>query len=115
MTLALEAEWRAGYTFAPDGRSNGITPMLGKLMRDAGISNIQQRQHLLDYSAGTEAWQDMYDNARVGLALMRPFLLKLGVIGEDELEQLYRQTLAEMQAPDFRGLWYYMTAWGNKP
>ncbi|HLI88348.1 MAG TPA: methyltransferase domain-containing protein [Ktedonobacteraceae bacterium] len=115
MALALEAEWRAGYTFSPDGRSNGITPMLGLLMRNAGIVNIQQKPHLLDYSAGTEAWQDMYDNARVGAALMRPFLTKLGVISEAEFDQLYQQAMTEMQAPDFRGLWYYMTAWGNKP
>ncbi len=31
------------------------------------------------------------------------------------MDQLYQQILIEMLAEDFCGVWYYMTAWGNKP
>ncbi len=115
MALALEAEWHAGYTFSPDGRSNGITPVLGRLMSKAGIQNIQQKAHVLNYSAGMEAWQGMYDNARIGLELMRPFLVKAGLIEEAEMDRLYQQAMIEMMSEDFCGVWYYMTAWGSKP
>jgi|SRR5450755_607138 ubiquinone/menaquinone biosynthesis C-methylase UbiE len=115
MAFALEAEWHAGYTFSPDGRSNGITPVLGRLMRQAGIQSVQEKAHLLNYSAGTEAWQSMYDNARVGLELMRPFLVKAGLVNEAEMDRLYQQGMIEMMAEDFCGVWYYMTAWGSKP
>jgi ubiquinone/menaquinone biosynthesis C-methylase UbiE len=115
MALALEAEWHAGYTFSPDGRSNGITPVLGRLMSQAGIQNVQQKAHILNYSAGTEAWQSMYDNARIGLELMRPFLVKAGLVEEAEMDRLYQQGMIEMMAEDFCGVWYYMTAWGSKP
>ena len=115
IALALEAEWRAGYTFSPDGRSNGITPVLGYLMRNAGIEHIQQRAHVLDFSANSEGWQGMYDNMKAAGELLRPFLVKLGVITEEEMKVLYQQTLIEMQAADFCAIWQYMTAWGNKP
>ncbi len=42
------------------------------MMNKAGIENVQETAHILNYSAGTEAWQSMYDNARIGLELMRP-------------------------------------------
>ncbi|MBV9257053.1 MAG: hypothetical protein JO215_03435 [Ktedonobacteraceae bacterium] len=47
--------------------------------------------------------------------LLRPFLVKLGVITETEMDILYQQTLIELRALDFCGIWHYMTAWGNKP
>lgn len=115
MSLALQAEWRAGYTFSPDGRTNGINPVLARMMRQAGIHNIQRKAHVLDYSAGTDAWGDMYENARIGCELMRPFLLKLKVISEEDLDQLIRQMLIEMNSEEFCGIWCFVTTWGNKP
>jgi len=47
--------------------------------------------------------------------LLQPFLVKLGVITETEMDILYQQTLIELRALDFCGIWHYMTAWGNKP
>jgi hypothetical protein len=57
----------------------------------------------------------MYENARIGCELMRPFLLKLKVIAEEELDQLLQQMLIEMHSEDFCGIWYFSTTWGNKP
>lgn len=115
IAMALQAEKRAGYSFSPDGRTNGITPVLPRMMKQAGCVNIQLKPHLLNFSAGEEAWQDFFDTARVAGELMRPFMIKSGLMTEEQALQQYQQGLAEMQSEDFCGLWYYMTAWGQKP
>jgi ubiquinone/menaquinone biosynthesis C-methylase UbiE len=114
-TLCCLALWQAGYGFSPDGRSIGITHTVPWLMRKAGYTNMQRALHALEYSADCEAWADIYRNNEVGLAMSKPFFLKAGVTTEEEFEQLYRQALIEMHAPDFRGMWHYMTFWGNRP
>ncbi len=111
--VGLEAEWRAAYTFSPDGRSNGITPVLGRLMGQAGIRHIQQKPHVLDFSFGADGWQGMFDNIKVAGQLLKPFLTRFGVASEEEMDQLYHQVLTEMQREDFCGSWYYLTVWGN--
>ncbi len=41
--------------------------------------------------------------------------MKVLAISEPELVQLSNQALAEMQSPDFRAIWYNLSAWGQKP
>jgi len=33
----------------------------------------------------------------------------------EEIEQSYQQMLLEMRSDNFYALWYYLTAWGQKP
>jgi hypothetical protein len=56
----------------------------------------------------------MYQSLNIGFLLVQPFLIKLGLSTEEELTQLYKQAIAEMQESTFRGIWYYLTAWGEK-
>src|SRR5438128_8323420 len=43
--------------FRSDGRNLGTTPRLRKLLHDAGCQKIQSTAHVLDYSAGAEAYE----------------------------------------------------------
>lgn len=93
----------------------GTTPLLARLLRDAGYQNIQQRAHVMDYSVGTEAHEGIYQNNMVAFKLIQPFLLQAGVTTQEEVDQLYEQMLLEMQSPDFCGLAYLLTVWGKRP
>src|SRR5579859_362323 len=112
--LGSHAFKRAGHSFSPDGRSVGITPMLGRFLRDAACRNIQQKAHALEFSQGTEIYEEMYQNHMIVLKLMQPFLIKTGVTTQEEVEGVYHRALAEMQSKDFCGIWYFLTAIGEK-
>lgn len=113
--LCIRAMHLAGYGGAPDDRHLCITPALGHLLRRAGCGQIQHRAHFLDYSVGAEEYWSMFNNAKVLLELIKPFLLKREVTTEGELERLQRDAIGEMLSDDFCGGWWYLTVWGVKP
>ena len=111
-TLALKM---AGHSFSPDGRTVGITPVLGRLLREVGCEQIRQRASVLDYSVDTPLYGPMVQNAHVAWFLLKPFLLKMGVVTPERFEELYRQMQMELLADDFCALWFYLSVWGRKP
>lgn len=113
--LLAKAGYLAKRTFSPDGLHISITPMLNRFLRNAGCTDIEYAAHAIDFSAGSEAHEEFFQDMMVGLQLLQPFLLKLKVITEAEIEQLYQQALAEVQADDFCAVLYYLSAWGRKP
>ncbi len=106
---------RAGRSFSPEGRNWGITPMLGRFLQQAGCKHIRHTAHVIDYSTGAEAHDGMFHNWMIALKFAQPFLAKMGLATEEELDQLYRQALAEMMSDDFSALWYFVTVTGEKP
>ena len=105
----------AGQSFSPDGRGVGLTPMLSRFLRDTGCINIKQAAHAMDFSAGTPEHEAMRQNSMVVFKLMQPFLLKTKVASQEELDVVYQQALEEMMSDDFCGVWFYLSAWGEKP
>jgi ubiquinone/menaquinone biosynthesis C-methylase UbiE len=116
-TFAAQACYRArkGFGASRESSNIGITPMLSILLQNAGCLGIIEQPHALNYSAGTTAYHANYSNFRTGWLLMKPFLLKMGVITNKEMDELYEQFQIEMLAEDFRGIWYFLSAWGQKP
>jgi SAM-dependent methyltransferase len=110
-----EALHRAGYGFPMQRRMFDMTPVLPHLLRKAGYQQIRYRAHALEFSIGTEAWADFYHNTEVAYFLVQPLIVKTGVMSQEEIAQLYHQTLAQWQQPDFCGMWHSMTIWGTRP
>ncbi|HET9921198.1 MAG TPA: class I SAM-dependent methyltransferase [Ktedonobacteraceae bacterium] len=115
MGLLARALQTAGLSFSPDGRHVGITPMLGRLLRDGGCTNVQSKAHMVDFSWGMEGHTSNYQNSMVFFKLIQPFLINAHVTTKEEVEQLYQQALMEMQSEDFTGIFFFLSAWGNKP
>jgi ubiquinone/menaquinone biosynthesis C-methylase UbiE len=115
--LLTRALYRSGRIFCADESVNhfGITPMLGAFMQRAGYDNIHERAHVLNYSIGCQGYLSQYKNLRVGMKLLQPFLLKLKVATQDELNQLYDQMLLELSQEDFRGIFHFTSAYAQKP
>lgn len=109
---SLKAIARAGLSQHPLSSDLGAIPMLAQHLRNAGCRDIQQQPHLLDYSAGTPAHEALYENFRVSMVLAQPFYKKMLQVSQEELDADYNAVLLEMMQPDFRGLWYFVTAWG---
>ena len=105
----------AGQNFSPDGQRIGIVTMLGGLLRDAGCQNIQQKAHVIDYSAGTEFHEGFRQDWMIAFKLARPGFVGTGVTTEEEFDQLYEQMLLDMLSNEFRAIMFLLTAWGEKP
>ncbi len=91
----------AGQSFSADGYDLALTPMLGKLLRDAGFSLLERTVHWQDLSYGTDEYMNWLAICRSLFAQTQPFLIKHLPVTQEELESLYQQALIEMQQPDF--------------
>jgi hypothetical protein len=89
--------------------------MLGQFLKNAGFQHIQRAAHVVDGSAGSDEYLSLYQTTRAGFKLGQPFLIKLGVTTQQEVEALYQRALEEMMSPDYRALWYFLSVWGEKP
>lgn len=113
--LLAQATWLAGRSFSPTGRKLGICVMLRQFMRDAGITNLHSQAYPLDYSYGTEAYETCYQDFALAAPMFFPFLQSKGVVSKEEYDRLYEQAMEDIQSPDFRALWFFLSAWGIKP
>lgn len=113
--LFMRALYVAGQSFSVDGRTLGITPVLGRLLLNAGYRDLREKAHVLHASAGMEARTSFYHNFEFAYKLAEPFLIKLELITPEAFSEIYDQALAEMQSDDFCATWFYLTVTGSKP
>jgi ubiquinone/menaquinone biosynthesis C-methylase UbiE len=113
--LIMQALWKAGYGFSPDGRSFGLSHILPSLLREQGYQQIQLFAYALEGSAKMESWADGYHDIETLSLQMKPLLIKLGLITDEAFDQLYKRALADMQSDEFRGMGYFLTVLGQKP
>ncbi len=113
--LFAKAAKLAGYGFSPHAHSIGITPMLARFLLDAGFQNIQHEVNALNYSIGMADYEPWHLDVVTSLKLVQPYFIRLGLSSQEEIDQLYEQFLVESASDDFCGLWYILSAWGEKP
>ncbi|HZO74559.1 MAG TPA: class I SAM-dependent methyltransferase [Ktedonobacteraceae bacterium] len=104
---------KAGQSFSPDGYHFGLLPMLGSLLRAAGCKDIHRLSYCSDFSAGMEDHIEAFQDMMVGYRLAQPFLLRMGIATQQELERLCQKAVEEMQASSFCGITFYLTVWGG--
>ncbi|HLI89573.1 MAG TPA: class I SAM-dependent methyltransferase [Ktedonobacteraceae bacterium] len=113
--IVAQAFRRLGYGFSPAGYNYDMTYIMPHLLRTAGFRDVRYQAHALEFSAGTDAWADFYHAQEVTHNTARPGLVPPDLASPEEIEQLFQQLLVEMKAPDFCGMWHYVTVLGNKP
>ena len=103
-----------GESFTESGRFTGVLPMLGRFLLDAGCASVNYKSHVIDYSFGTETHEGFRHDAAVVFKLFQPFIVRMGVATQEEVNQLYERMQFEMLKENFRGLMLPLTAWGEK-
>jgi ubiquinone/menaquinone biosynthesis C-methylase UbiE len=103
-----------GESFTESGRFTGVLPMLGRFLLDAGCASVNYKSHVIDYSFGTEAHEGFRRDAAAVFKLFQPFIVRMGVATQEEVNWLYERMQFEMLKEDFRGLMLPLTAWGEK-
>jgi ubiquinone/menaquinone biosynthesis C-methylase UbiE len=100
--------------YSQTGRFTGILPLLGNLLRQVGCVNIKLASYVIDFSSGTEAYEGFRRDAAVVFKLFQPFIVRMQVATQSDLDDLYNQMILEMLQEDFRGLMMPLTALGEK-
>lgn len=101
------------YGFAVDPYTYGMSPMLGKVLRDAGYRDIQMKSYVLDFSYGTAFYPIQLQNIVTGLQLLQPRLIAHGIATQEELERLYEAVVHDLTSTTFCGIFYLFTFWGT--
>jgi ubiquinone/menaquinone biosynthesis C-methylase UbiE len=112
---ATHGMWLTGKGYYPEGKLVGITLMLSKFLRDAGLQDIQRQAHAIDFSYGEAAYESMCQMLTFGLLFLQPFLQQTEGLSQKDFDRWYQQALVEMQEEDFRGLYFFLSSWGRKP
>ncbi len=112
-------------------RHLGITPMLGRCLRDAGCGGKRERPlysiwgiderviyetaYAVEVSAGQPAYEGFVGQARRFAEKVKPLLLRTGVIEEREYAALCDGLKTELADQAFCGLSFVLRAWAPRP
>jgi len=70
---------------------------------------------VIDFSAGAPAHRAIVEDLKVVYKLGQPYIVRQGLVTQQELDELHERLPGELEAPDFRALWYFLRIWGKKP
>jgi len=110
--LLSKAAYQAGHLFTPE--SDSVPKELARLLSLHGFHSVQTRAYTLEYRAGTSEGQHFYEDTRIALRTLLPFLRKWTRV-PDDYEAICQQALIEMQQPNFVATLGLLTAWGEAP
>jgi ubiquinone/menaquinone biosynthesis C-methylase UbiE len=112
-------------------RHLGITPMLGRWLRDAGCGALRERPiysiwgidervihqtaYAIEVSAGQPAHEGFVAQARRFAHQVKPLLLRTGMIEDQEHAALCDQLDTELSSQEFCGLSFLLRAWAPRP
>jgi SAM-dependent methyltransferase len=101
-------------TYSVDRRSVGICSMLGKLVTDAGFSEVASRAFHIDSSYGSPHYHTGCKDTEMAFALVEPYLLQAGIVEEAEYEALRYQMQIDMRSESFVNVSFGLQVWGYK-
>jgi ubiquinone/menaquinone biosynthesis C-methylase UbiE len=110
--LVLETCFHSARFF--DKRLDGIIYKLAHLMTIHGIEEVQTRDHTPVFQAGTSEHQSFAEDMTHLFRVSLPFFQKWTRVPAD-YQAIYELALKEMQQPDFKATWRFLTAWGIRP
>ncbi len=87
---------------------------LRTMLKEAGVEVCAAHRYRLCFSACEEAYAPMRQVISLFFDLIQPFVLRMGVLSEEEFSQLVRQAGCEIRLPFFEGHWHLLTLWGRK-
>lgn len=101
------------YGFGVDGYTCGMSPMLGKLLQDAGYIDIQVSSYALDFSYGTALYSVQRQNIATSFQILQPRLIEMEIAKREELERLYEAMIQDLGRETFCGIAYLFLCWGR--
>jgi ubiquinone/menaquinone biosynthesis C-methylase UbiE len=119
--LGSLALYKAGQGYYPDYL--GVIPRLRGMFEAARFQVLSQRHYIIDISHGTEGYRIIYEDYKILLGLLRPFLVRWHVATAAEADILYARCLDEMQhgiqteqgeREKYTAFWHFSSVFGKK-
>ena len=110
--VLLEAFYRSGHLFS--AQADSVINRLPALLKQYGFQQVQMRASTLEYRAGTPEWTLFTEDMRQLYQTLLPFFRKWAQV-PDNYQELYQQTLYDIQQPDFVATLRVLTVWGINP
>jgi ubiquinone/menaquinone biosynthesis C-methylase UbiE len=110
--LVQLALFRSGHLFKEEPA--GLINQLPSLLIRHGFQNIQSRDALIEYRAGTETGDAFFENYRLGFQTIRPFLYRYGCM-PDDYDAICKQAVEDMRQPGFVATLALRTLWATNP
>lgn len=106
--------YKRGYGFSPDGQTFGITPMLGKLLHNAGYQDIRTQAYALDFSHATLFEIDYRHIVEIRFEQVGSQLLASGQIKPEDFASISMALRTEIALETFCGISYPFIFWAKK-
>lgn len=103
-----------GYGFSPNGSTLGTSPMLGKLLYDAGYRHIGMKAYAHDVSYSTMFQKDYRRLVEMRFDNVRLQLLARNLVPAQELADMYSALLVDITQETFCGVAYRLIFWGKR-
>ena len=113
--LFLAALDRMRKMVSPGGYHAGIPLILRPLLTQLGCQDIRETAHLINFSAGMPDRDGVVQDIIRGMETMGQVMVRAKVVRKQELTRLQEQTLADIKAPGFWGMLFFVSCWGRKP
>ncbi len=113
--LIATALYKAGRSFGADGYHIGLITMLPLLLNNAGFSLAEQEGGIHDGSTHAEMFELARQDSALFYKMIQPFLIKMGLTSQADLDRLYDDLLRDLDGPWFSSLTFWLSAWGKKP
>ncbi|MEO7020572.1 MAG: methyltransferase domain-containing protein [Ktedonobacteraceae bacterium] len=92
----------------------GIVYQLFPLLRQASFSQIVEQPHYVNFSAGTD-FHDVYiQDITQGAIALEKFIVGSGKVDCDTYRACLRESIKEIDSPDFLGGHFFLSVWGVK-
>ncbi len=103
-----------GYGFSPDGKTFGITPMLGKLLHHAGYQRTFMKSYAIDLSYDTLFQTDYRLLIEMRFDIVLRQLLEKNLMTLEMLANIYINLLTDIKRETFCAVTFPLIFWGEK-
>jgi ubiquinone/menaquinone biosynthesis C-methylase UbiE len=103
-----------GYGFSPDGQTFGITPMLGKLLQNAGYQWTSMKSYAIDLSYDTLFQTDYQLLIQMRFKNVLEHLFEKNMEPPEKLADTYNDLLADIAQKTFCAITFPLIFWGEK-
>src|SRR5579884_3684804 len=110
---ANEAAYRAGFSFSPYDMGTGA--VTAQILKRLGFELPSLTPYILDVSAEAPMHQIQKEVWYMSIDLLKPFLVRMKVASEEEIDRLQEDFSREWDDPNFCGHYYLCSVVATKP
>jgi ubiquinone/menaquinone biosynthesis C-methylase UbiE len=111
----FQALYKAGYGWASNGETLGISPTLEQLLRQAGAQNIKRQAAAINIASHSKHWSTFYHQVEIAYFHAQSLIIQTEILPLPIWMTLYQQTLLDLNQPEFWGLFDLLSIRATKP